>query len=75
MEKNDLILLMVLGLLGYVLIKKMNTVDPVPGTTTSMPVGGALPATAGDPVSSIANAISSVFNTIGTFAQTSPKTT
>lgn len=73
--KSDTVLLLVLAVLGYVVIKKMSEPVTLPATPTSYATGGQLPAGSPDPVSAIAGAVQSVFNTIGAFAQTSPKTT
>ncbi len=75
MKTNDIVLLVVLGVLGYVVISRLSP----PPTGTSLlanPTGGTQPTTqAQDPTAAIANAIGSFFQTVGSFAQSSPKTT
>lgn len=75
MKSNDLVLLIVLGVLGYVVVQKLVPPTVVPSTATMNPSGGNLPATTSDVWASTADAISSVFKTIGSFAQSAPKTT
>lgn len=74
MKSSDLVLLAVLGVLGYVVISKIQTPTGGPNTITTG-TGGALPAGATqNPVAAVAGAVQSIFDSIGKFAQTSPKT-
>jgi hypothetical protein len=75
MKTNDLVLLLIFGALGWVIYSKLSEPTFAGTTPTALPSGGIQPTTATDPVSSIANAIGSMFQTIGAFAQSSPKTT
>lgn len=75
MKSADLVLLAVLGVLGYVVITKVKTPVGGPNTVTTG-TGGALPAGATqNPVAAVSGAVQSIFDAIGKFAQTTPKTT
>lgn len=75
MKSANLLLYAILGVLGYVVLAKLKTPTGGPGTVTTG-TGGSLPAGATqNPVVSVASAVQSIFDSIGKFAQTSPKTT
>lgn len=76
MKTNDLLLLLVAGVLGYVLLAKLSN-QPLlaAGNSTSSALGGTQSTTLPqNTAASIASAIGSIFNFAGTVAQTNPKT-
>jgi hypothetical protein len=74
MKTNDLLLIAVVGFLGYILILKMQP-TATPLTPTSNPAGGTSPAGTPDIIVAVSGAIQSIFNSIGSIGQTTPKTT
>ena len=76
MKANDLVLLLVVGVLGYVLVMRLNTTSAaLPGSPSTAPTGGTLPSTTTDIVSKITESITSLFNFGAAIAQSQPKTT
>ena len=75
MKSSNLLMYLVLGVLGWVVLQKLLR-PPTNSTAAANLTGGALPAGATQSTTGgIANAVQSIFNSIGSFAQTTPKTT
>jgi hypothetical protein len=76
MKADQLILLLLIGAVGFVAYKRFATVPVGAATPTSLPAGGTQPTTLGQSdVSSIAAAIGAAFNFAGSIAQSQPRTT
>ena len=75
MKTSDLLLLGVIGFIGWMLYTRSQTPITVAPTATMNPTGGVPPSTTSDLGSSIANAIAAAFNFGSSIAQSTPKTT
>lgn len=74
MKTQDLVFLLIVGVLGYVVYQKLSAATP-PSAAGANLSAGALPVGTPDIATSIARVAQSVFNGIGAFAQNTPKTT